>query len=508
MSKVRCVALAVVLSCSAGLAASCDRAGGGSARPGSRLPDPLPLPDAPVALAHAEAPGELLALADPWIDLDFSPRATVERELRRFTTPDLAAKIAPIIDPASTWDAVRLGPEEEIAYVPVLAERRTELTTLLAGLPAQGNFGARVLPRDAKTSSAPRHLAWFDERDGMLAVAQTERGLATAPTLSERYGEAPVVLAVGADLLPSGLPIERAEARGELTEMDVEVYTKPDFDVGEQLESEPGALTGLLSGEELTGGLSSRWKYHDRFVQDVIAQVGDEVSSQPFLVRGLFEDMARRFNALLRSWNGRWAAGVGKRGHVYAAFGSDDPKKSGVAMLRLLQAVVDNVKLARNFTREVPKVSLKKNAGDASGEPIHVFRFARAGTFVPELRPVLDDKGRLNVAFTFSRHAGAGMVVVGPDPMPRARAWLNEAAKAEPGSASVEDLGAATLAIAPAQLQSLRADASPESVLDLQARGPRRSITVRQVGDAHFRLHYEERPLVPAKGAPRKNVKP
>jgi len=81
---------------------------------------------------------------------------------------------------------------------------------------------------------------------------------------------------------------------------------------------------------------------------------------------------------------------------------------------------------------------------------------------------------------------------VGPDPMPRARAWLSASSQADSGEASLEDLGAATLAITPAQLQNLRANANPESVLGLQAKGPRRNLTVRQVADHHFRIHYEE----------------
>lgn len=497
MASVHRFAFALTLTCAGALittaASGCDRSGRqGGRSPGLDLPDPLPLPADPPALAHVEAPAELLGLVDPWLDLDFTPRATLERELLRFTTPEMADAIAAAIDPTQPWDVVRLGPDEEIAWVPVREDARAGLTVTLDGLPREGDFGAHVLPRDAKTSSAPVHLAWLDPRSGHLAVAQSLRGLATAPQLAETYGEQPVVLAVDASLLPDALPVARAKARGTSKSMDIEVVARDGFDVGDQLESTEGALTGLLGDPTLVGAVSSRWVNHEGFVKQIIADIGDEVNAQPFLVRGIFEDMARRFNAVLRSWNGRWAAGVAQGGHVYAAFGTDDPKKSGVATLRFLQAVVDNVKLARNFTQDVPNVSLKKNAGDAGGEPIHRFRFARAAKFAPDLEPVLDDKGRLNVAFAFSRHAGAGLVVVGPEPVVQARKWLIASNKGASGSDSTQDLAAATLSITPAQLKNLRDNANPETVLSLQAAGPRRDLTVRQTGPQRFVIHFEE----------------
>lgn len=485
---------------------ACKTPAGGTSRGVGRttvaLPEPLPLPASPVAAAHVERPGTALGMADPWVEESLTANAVLMRGLEQFTTPEAAAWIAPAIDPDETWSSVRLADGEEVAHFPVRPEAAAQLSKQLSGQAKEGKFGAVRLPERPDVvdeSSGPwshkPHLAWLREDLGTLTIATSLRGLATGPYISETYGEAPVYVTVDRSMIPAVVPLERVTASGTLHELVVTAKVAADFDASE-LQIEKGALTGLLAGRGLVAGATTRVADHEAIVKRVIANVDSTVEQQPFLLQGILQDMQRKLNAVLRSWDGRVMVALGPPRHVRAAYGSEDPKRSGVAVLRLLQSVVDNVKLLRNFTDQLPSLSIKKSAGEAAGEPIHLLSVGKArGLMQEELHPLVDDHNRLRVAMAWSRHAGAGMVVVGPQAVATLEGWLEAAAKQPAGEQTLEDFGAAVVALDPAQAPALRnRELRPDVLLGLDATGPRRTVVGRWLDATTFQVKLSAPP--------------
>lgn len=489
-------ALTAPIACKTPAGGTTRTAGRASVR--ARLPEPLPLPAQPVAAAHVEQPGRALGMADPWIEESLAAPAVLERGLVQFTTPEAAAWIAPAIDPERTWSSVRLGDGEEIAHFPVRPDAVPSLSKSLGELSKEGKFGAVRLPErphveaeegEQSPWSHKPHLAWLREDEGTLTIATSLRGLVTGPRISETYGEAPVFVTVDRSMIPPIVPLERVTASGKLEEMTVTAKVGADFDAA-QLQIENGALTGLLAGRGMVAGATTRVAEHEEIVKRVISNVNATIEQQPFLLQGILQDMQRRLNAVLRSWDGRVMVGLGPPGHVRLAYGSDDPKRSGVAVLRLLQAVVDNVKLLRNFTNQLPAIRIKKSAGEGAGEPIHLLSIGNAkGMMQPELHALVDDHNRLRIAMAWSRHAGAGMAVVGPQAVTQLEQWLDASAKGPAGEETVGDFGAAVVALDPKQAPALRnAELRPDVLLGLDATGPRRSLVGRWLDATTFQL--------------------
>jgi hypothetical protein len=505
---LRRLVVAALLGAALSAPIACKTPSGGGTRTAGRatvkLPEPLPLPAQPVAAAHVEQPGRALGLADPWVEESLTAHSVLERGLVQFTTPDAAAWLAPAIDPERTWSSVRLADGEEVAHFPVRAQAMGELGAKLGELSKEGKFGAVRLPErpdvaDEDGESGPwshkLHLAWLREDMGTLTIATSLRGLATGPRISETYGEAPVFVTVDRSMIPRVVPLERVTATGKLEQLTVTAKVGADFDAS-QLQIEKGALTGLLAGRGLVAGATTRVAEHEEIVKDVISNIGATVDQQPFLLQGILKDMQRRLNAVLRSWDGRVMVGLGPPGHVRLAYGSEDPKRSGVAVLRLLQAVVDNVKLLRNFTSQLPSIRIKKSAGEAAGEPIHLLSVGNAkGLMEPSLHALVDDHNRLRIAMAWSRHAGAGMVVVGPQAVTQLEHWLDASAKGPAGEQTLEDFGAAVVALDPSQAPTLRNEQlSPDVLLGLDATGPRRTLVGRWLDATTFQVELSAPP--------------
>jgi hypothetical protein len=425
------------------------------------LPEPLPHPAHPGAAAYIQDPNQLAERLGPWLAREIDPRHELRTWLTGETTPEVAGWIAEAADPHQVWAAVRQSETENIVLISVDKSHLSRLNSHLGGLRPVGKFGARELPlvataEQTAVSKAP-WMIWIDERSGALALAHSERGLVTVRGFKQAYGAAPLFLAVDPDeiSLPiPAIPFERFTAQGSLEDLALSLDVGPDFDPGSELAD--GALSGLLHPPDLALGGSSRWKASEKLIDQLLGEVDRQVDRAPFLVKGLATDMARKLGAAARSWDGRFLIGSGPPGHLRAAYGAEDPKKSGIAVLRLLDTAIDNLDLFRNFASEIPKVHLKKHVADAAGDPIHLLTVSGLERNLPsELRPLVDEKNRLRVAMAWSVRAGGGLMVAGADAEQVLATWLETSAKHATGNDSRSDRIAVRVAIAPAALHEI-----------------------------------------------------
>jgi hypothetical protein len=500
--RLRPLLISALLGCAAISPAGCKKSttDGGTTRVARlKLPDPLVLPAEPVAAAYLANPVAALALVDPWVEESLAPAKVLERGLAQFTTPEVATQLAPTIDPAKPWASVRFPERDEVAYFPIKEEARSALEQALKPLSREGRFGAVRLPQapEAEQSesldetphtpwSTPKpHLAWLDPDTGHLAIGTSLPALVTGRGLAKAYGSTDVFVTVDGRMLPPIVPLTRVTAKGSLEDLEVTAALADDEDPIAELQLADGALTGLLSGPGMVAGATTRFGAHEEVVQRLIRNINRMVDEQPFLMQGLLRDLQKRFNAVARSWNGRVMVALGPPGHVRVALGSDDPKKAGIATTRFLEAIVDNVKLFRNFTSQVPSVSLKKKQGEGGGEPVHKLSVGNArGMLQKEAHALVDDKNKLRVAMAFSRHDGAAMGVVGPDAVAVLEQWLDASAKAPAGEDTTGDLGAVMVALDPQEAPALRKkEVALDVLFGLRANGPLRNVVLTKVGE-------------------------
>ena len=142
----------------------------------------------------------------------------------------------------------------------------------------------------------------------------------------------------------------------------------------------------------------------------------------------------------------------------------------------------------RKFTTQVPKISLRRRVAKGGGEDVEMLVIHDAHTLVPaELRPLLDDERKLNVAMGWSERAGGGLIVVGPQADSQLAAWLDEAAAAPDHSTTAAQLVAASFAGEPAQLRELLANASGAldvtTLLGLDGSGPKWRVEITSRGE-------------------------
>ncbi|MGB1701459.1 MAG: hypothetical protein ACPHRO_15995, partial [Nannocystaceae bacterium] len=315
-----------------------------------------------------------------------------------------ARAIVASIDWTRPISAVELDQPETILSLPLRNEPTPDLDAALDALSRKGPFGARALATPDEAPAAPR-LVW---RSGdVLAMATSQRGLVTASTLRERYNSAPIRIIAGK--LPGLAGVKELRATGDLETLEVRLQMEAMGDYLTRREAQGGAMTSLVHHEGVAIGGSFAWTGADAWIRSTAAEITNAIASQPFLIRGLVDKLGRRTNSLLRTWDGRCFVGISSRQGVMVGLGSRDPKKSGVAMLRLFGGVAEDLSLLGNFLDTVPSIYLKKNVGDAAGEPIHRLTVGKIRSKVPaELRSLLDDRGRLQLHFAFSRHTGAG----------------------------------------------------------------------------------------------------
>jgi hypothetical protein len=448
------------------------------------LPDPLPLPADPRAASWIAQPSRAVAMLAPYSPVPIDLQVIAEQALSQLTEPALAAELARALNLHTAFANVMLDDGQEIIRVGLLAEARKSLAGRLAELEPVGEFGAVRLPRKpsehAPRAGTPEWLVWIDEDDGgSLVLANSLEGLVTARKLASTYGSKPIYFTADANLFSDQMPIEipfsRVSGHGDLDKLQIEAHAIAGSDPLADLPIAAGTLSGLLDDPTLALGGSTRYADYQELVRDVTSQVNAQVRELPFLVKGFGEDLAAKLNTTLRTWDGRVLVAIGPANHVRLAYGANDVKKSGVATLRLLQTVVDNVSLARNFVGQLPKITLRRRVASADGVDIELFVVHDAARLVPELRPLADREGRLNLAMAWSERAGGGVIVVGPDAVAQLSGWLDATAKSPSHKLTAEQLAAGSFAVAPEQLLPLLSGDEPNlaTLLGLTASGAR-----------------------------------
>lgn len=448
------------------------------------LPDPLPLPADPRAASYIAQPSRALAMLAPYSPIPIDLRVLAEQALSQLTEPALAAELSRSLDLRAAFANVMLDDGQEIIRVGIEAEASKSLAGRLAELEPVGAFGAVRLPRKP-TEHPPRQgarewLAWIDQDDGgSLVLANSLEGLVTARKLASTYGSEPIYFSVDANLFSDQLPVEvpfsRMSGHGDLDKLQIEAHASAGSDPLADIPIAAGTLSGLLDDPTLALGGSTRYADYQKVVRDVTTEVNANVRELPFLVKGIGEDLAAKLNTTLRTWDGRVLVAIGPANHLRLAYGANDVKKSGVASLRLLQSIVDNVSLARNFIGQLPKLTLRRRVASADGVDIELFVLHDVAKVAAELRPLADREGRLNIAMAWSERAGGGVVVIGPDAVAQLSGWLDTTAKSPSHELTAEQLAAGSFAIAPEQLLPLLsgAELSLAGLLAFTASGPR-----------------------------------
>ncbi len=497
-SVLRSVALSLLLCAPAALT-SCSHGARDNAARGPRLPDALELPDDPERLLYVDAPQRYLDELAELGDSSSLARGMFSSVLGEWVGDEAFAQmITDSVDWNQPLSMVQLGAVETIVSIPLLAEPDEALRASIDALSREGSFGARALTAPNADPAAPR-LVWLQE--DTLALATSVRGLATAPLLQRRYNSAPI--RVAARSLTGAARVQGFEASGSVDAIDVTIAVKSVEELLSSRSAGAGALTSLATSDAVALGGTFAWTGSDAWIQDTVARISDTISEQPFLIRGLVEKIGRRANSVLRTWDGRCFVGISSQEELMFGLGSTDPKKSGVAMLRLFGGVADDLSLLSNFFDGAPSVSLKKNVGDAAGEPIHRITVGNIREQVPnEFRPLLDERGRLRLHFAFSRHTGAGMFVVGGDGLTTLRGWLKQSAAAPGQAAYKEDVIAIRTSVPIFALRNVNREKLLEQFLTLPTMSRARALTVSTSGADAVLIRYRADDTAPARSGP------
>ncbi len=450
------------------------------------LPRPLPLPDKPAAAVHVAAPAEALAaIAQGGEDGHALLRRLVAQGGPRFET-----SLIDHVDLGRAWSAALLGKQAIIA-VPIARDRMGQVARLLATKKANGDFGAVELARP--DGEAGPKLAWLDGVNSALYFADDLAGLATGPELGRAYGKRRLFATIDGEHLQSlGVPADlgRITAEGDNV-ADVHVRTEGSVGIPWLDQISEGAFTGLLSSRELVGAVTTRYAHHQQTVKKLIGEATRAVDGQNFLIRGVLDDMLKRYNATLRSWNGRVLLGLGPKRHVAVALGADDPKRATGAFAGLLDAAIDNISLARNFGVNAPRIRFKRNKATSAGVSIHVLALEGARKQVPaDFAALVDDKGDLRIAFGASDRAGAVMFMIGPECDSALARWIEQTTGSERGDETARDLVAASFSGDAESLASLAQTESIGALLGLvSTRAPTVAVVSRAGAgfDAHVR---------------------
>jgi hypothetical protein len=453
------------------------------------LPEPLPLPAEPRVGSWIAQPSRAIAMLSPYSPTPIDLHLLAEQALSQLTEPALAAELARALDLRTAFANVMLDDGQEIIRMGLAADARASLAGRLAELEKVGEFGAVRLPRHAseqpQRAGAREWLVWIDEGDGgSLVLANSLEGLVTARNFASTYGSKPIWFTVDANVFSEQMPVEvpfsRVSGQGDLDKVQLVAQANAGSDPLAEVPIAAGTLSGLLEDPALALGGSTRYAQYQDVVHDITAEVNANVRELPFLVKGIGEDLAAKLNTTLRTWDGRLLVAIGPANHVRLAYGANDVKKSGVASLRLLQTVVDNVSLARNFVSQLPKLTLRRRVASADGVDVELFVVHDAASLASELRPLVDREGRLNIAMAWSERAGGGVIVIGPDAVKQLSSWLDATAQSPSHKQTAEQLVAGSVSVVPEQLIPLLSGAEPSlaDVLALSGGGPRWGATV------------------------------
>ncbi len=429
-----------------------------------RLPAAHPLAKQPEAAGYVADPAGLLQAAGAYVTAPSLPRIG-EFVLGTQGPADWAQATSALLAGDRAWAGVHVA-GEDILFLPLTKAGVTKAQSLLASYAKRGDFGAVELPapalqlrnnpdRGQPPKPVTMRLAWVDAKAGTLTLASTPQGLATGRELPKQYGARPLWFTTGearGNHLFGEFPYSRLELIGEgLHELDVTVMARAGQPLPSMKELAPGALSGAL-GKDLALGASGRWTGYKEAVRELSHQLQAAVDRAGFAGKMMLDPIANQVTRLLKRWNGRVLLGVGPARHVRLALGADDPAAAHHNLITLLRDVIDNLQLARMFVGNIPNVSLKKTH---DGPDVWLVSVGGIVNQLPaELRTLADD-GRLRIAFSGSAHAGALMVVVGPQADAELKTWVVEANAGTPGKESMKDLVSATLAINPTSLLSV-----------------------------------------------------
>jgi hypothetical protein len=438
---------------------------------------------------HVGAPGQALAgLAAHLGSGAGDPRAML-KSLASLRGGGIETALVPFVDLQRPFDAATIE-GHTIANVPIERAHLADVKRLLANKPAVGKFGAVDLQR-AADDHGPK-LAWLDDSTATLALGDDLRGLATAGELTRAYGKAKLWFTVDAEQAKREgaieFPFARINASGEgVHDFHITTEGAPTIDGISSITD--GALTGLLSSPELAAAGTTRYAAYQQTIKELTGRANRILNEQNFLVRGVMEDMVQRFNAVVRSWNGRVLVGVGPERHVVLALGTEDPNRTTGAVISLVNSVMGNIKLASSFGLSVPNLRFKKNKTTSNGVGIHVIALPNARKQVPaELVPLLDEHGDLRVAFAGSPRAGAVMVAIGPQADQVLSRWIDHTKHATPGKDSRDHFAAATFAVPTSSLAPLVEGQSAANVFTWHADRPPTSAIVHRKGEG-FDIH-------------------
>lgn len=460
------------------------------------LPRPYALPSEPPMALHVGAPAQVFAAIESYVGKAGDPRSVLH-SLAAYRGGGFETTLVPYVDLQRPWDAATIE-GQEIVQVPIERAKLAEVKRLLMGKPANGKFGAVDLQRPAE-HSGPK-LAWLDEDTATLALADDLRGLATAGELSRAYGKSQLWFTIDAaqakQVGAAEFPFSRIHVRGDGVH-DFRITTEGPTEIEGLDAITEGALTGLLSSPDLAAAATTRYAGYQKVIKDLTGRATRTLNDQNFLVRGVMEDMVKRFNTVVRSWDGRVLVGVGPQHHIVLALGSEDAKKATSSAVGLISAVMGNISLANSFGIKVPHLRFQKNKTTSEGIAIHAVALENARKQLPpELAGLLDERGDLRIGFAGSPRAGAVLVVIGPDGPNALARWISQTKGATPGNATRDHLAAVTLATSTAGLAPLTQEQSAAPLLQLRADRPPTSAIVQRKGES-FDVHV--RGPVPAK---------
>jgi hypothetical protein len=453
---------------------------------GPRLPAPHAIPAEPPLLVVLAAPHEFLDTLRAYTGDDHSDAAWLDEALDGLGRPALEQRLGTAFDSTRTIAFAEIQ-GEVVALLPIRAAEVASLKAEMERWSVVERVARRLPAASGETQPVARAptLAYLDERAGVLALGSTTRGLATALQLPAHFrGEPLRAIATRENVAAWGvqLPASQLRVRGRSAEdLEVRAMGLDTKAIAGLDQLQQGALVALLGAPDMAWGVTTRWAHWQGAVADIIAQASSQVADANFLVRGILEDLLKRFNATLRAWNGRVALGGGPKNHLLAAFGSDAPDKAERAVLRLLEGILANLKLAATFGVKVPKIALRKQVATVGDTAIHQLVLRDLPNLPPEARALHSD-GALQIALAFPPSAGAALLAAGPTAPKALENWVRHAQSSR--ESGVVPVFAASSAVDPAALRAALEDrgdsASPPAGLALEASRPPVYVTLRR----------------------------
>ncbi len=439
---------------------ACNRDGGNSSSPtdsttarprGPKMPKPLKLPAQPQGLVHLDSPKAFLDTLLAYAGEAPEPRTLMQQAVDR-SGLSFERQVLQHVGINRAWNMAQVD-GETIVHVPVRPAAVKQVAAMLSSLAAEGDFGAVKLAR-AQGERGPK-LAYLDQDNGMLTLADSLRGIATGPELGRTYGRRGVNLRITAEQAArygAELGVESITAVGDgALNLELTVRGAPPLPPEARIEN--GALTGLLENPQIAAGVSTKYSDSKADVDRIIRNARGQISKLPGLAQGNAKELLGRAAAMMRTWNGRAMVGVGPTNHVLVGLGASDPEKMNKSTQYFMRGVMSNIKTLKSLRSfgvklDIPGVRFAPNTAEAAGHKFHMVGLDGARKYVPsEFHRLINKDGRLRIAMAFPKRTGAGMMVIGPDAKAVMSKWLAEVKDATPAGKSAGHLIAATVAV-------------------------------------------------------------